>query len=83
MARGWESKAVESQIEAAENRRPYQPPPVPSSTYASSANVRAWSFREPESCRTWPAALNPKYVAVLERSLGFLDDKLKALAAKA
>jgi hypothetical protein len=27
------------------------------------------------------AAVNPKYREVLERSLGFLDEKLKALAA--
>ena len=82
MARGWESKSVESQIEAAEER-------------ASLANRRAVAAedvrreRERESLelsrtrvlQDIASAVNPRYREVLERSLGFLDEKLKALAA--
>jgi hypothetical protein len=73
---------VESQMEAAEDR-------------ASLANRRALAAeeirleRERESLelsrtrvlQDMAAAVNPKYREVLERSLGFLDEKLKALAA--
>jgi hypothetical protein len=82
MARGWESKSVESQIEAAEAR-------------ASLANRRALAAevirleRERESLelsrtrvlQDMASAINPGYRRVLERSLGFLEEKLKALAA--
>jgi hypothetical protein len=81
MARGWESKSVEAQMEAAEAR-------------ASLANRRALAAeeirleRERESLelsrtrvlQDLESAVNPKYREVLERSLGFLDEKLKALA---
>jgi hypothetical protein len=82
MARGWESKSVEAQMEAAEDR-------------ASLANRRALADeeirlqRERESLelsrtrvlQDIASSANPRYREVLERSLGFLDDKLKALAA--
>jgi molecular chaperone GrpE (heat shock protein) len=82
VARGWESKSVEAQMEAAEDR-------------ASLANRRALADeeirlqRERESLelsrtrvlQDIASAANPRYREVLERSLGFLDDKLKALAA--
>jgi hypothetical protein len=83
MARGWESKAVESQIEAAENRRPYQPPPAPSEHVRIERERESLELSRTRVMQDLAAALNPKYVAVLERSLSFLDDKLKALAAKA
>jgi len=83
VARGWESKSVESQIEAAEER-------------ASLANRRALAVEEIrlqrereglELPRTrvlqdLASAVNPKYREMLQRSLGFLEEKLKALDAK-
>ncbi|HEY3456063.1 MAG TPA: hypothetical protein VGK64_15910 [Bryobacteraceae bacterium] len=80
MARGWESKSVESQIEAAEER-------------ASLANRRALAVEEIrlqrereglELSRTrvlqdLASAHNPKYREMLQRSLEFLEEKLKAL----
>jgi hypothetical protein len=80
MARGWESKAVESQIEAAEER-------------ASRAKQLRISLeevaleRERESIELSRARVlqdladssNPKYRIILERSLAFLDDKLSKL----
>ncbi len=84
MARGWESKAVESQIEAAETR-------------ASQSRARQVSQdqlnrqRERESIelsrtrvlRDLAAATNPKYREQLEQSLQYLDEKLKSFSANA
>jgi molecular chaperone GrpE (heat shock protein) len=82
MARGWESKSVEAQMEAAEDRAS-----LANRTALAAEEVRAQRERESlELSRTRvlqdiAAAVNPRYREVLERSLGFLDDKLKALAA--
>jgi hypothetical protein len=82
MARGWESKSVESQIEAAEARAS-----LANRRALADAEIRLQRERESlELSRTrvlqdMAAAVNPRYREVLERSLGFLDDKLKALAA--
>jgi hypothetical protein len=80
MARGWESKAVESQIEAAAAR-----------TEQSRVNqMRAADIsrqRERESLelsrtrvlQDMEKAANPRYKEMLEQSLGFLDQKLAEL----
>ncbi len=84
MARGWESKAVESQMEAAEER----------ASQLKKARVSAEQIqlqRERESLelsrtrvlQDLEAASNPKYRELLQRSLGYLDEKLKALAENA
>ncbi|HMF78230.1 MAG TPA: hypothetical protein VK604_21410 [Bryobacteraceae bacterium] len=80
MARGWESKAVESQIEAAEDRLKR------SNALAQSAAEHSLQ-RERESLelsrtrvvQDLASAANPKYRALLEQSLRFLDEKLAAL----
>ncbi len=81
MARGWESKAVESQIDAAERRA--------SQSKTVRANAEQLSRqRERESIelsRTrvlhdLAAATNPKYRDLLQRSLQYLDEKLKAFS---
>jgi hypothetical protein len=82
MARGWESKAVESQIESAATRR----------EQARANQVKAEEIslqRERESLelsrtrvlQDLAKAANPKYKELLERSLMFLDEKLAALDA--
>jgi molecular chaperone GrpE (heat shock protein) len=82
MARGWESKAVESQIESAATRR----------EQARASQVRADEIslqRERESLelsrtrvlQDLAKAANPRYKELLERSLMFLDEKLAALEA--
>ena len=82
MARGWESKSVEAQMEAAEDRAS-----LANRTALAAEEIRAQRERESlELSRTRvlqdiASAVNPRYREVLERSLGFLDDKLKALAA--
>jgi hypothetical protein len=81
MARGWESKAVEeSQMEAAEERLRR------SNAIAQNAAENSLQ-RERESLelsrtrvmQDLAASTNPKYQALLEQSLRFLDEKLAAL----
>lgn len=80
MARGWESKAVESQIEAAEARSSRL-----AQAQASAEQIRRERERESiELSRTrvlqdLASAGNPKYRDLLQQSLRFLDDKLKEL----
>lgn len=80
MARGWESKAVESQIEAAESRAARSPAPQ-----LSPAELQIQSERESlELSRTrilqdLASAQNPKYKELLQRSLRYLDEKIADL----
>ena len=80
MARGWESKSVESQIESANERRA-----VAAAAVANLENLK--NLRERESLEhsrvrvlnDLKAATNPRYRAMLEASLEFLDQKLASL----
>lgn len=80
MARGWESKGVEAQIEAAEERELQA-----RALRLSTAEVALERERESiELSRTkvlgdLAAAENPKYREVLQKSLEFLDSKLAKL----
>jgi hypothetical protein len=84
MARGWESKAVESQIEQAEERLSQA-----KALRVSEAEISLQREREGlELSRTrilqeLAKASKPGYREILERSLGFLDEKLAALPPKA
>jgi len=80
MARGWESKSVESQIETAESRRA-------ASQRAKISAAEAERFGQRESLllsRTrvlhdMEHATNPRYRQVLEAALKHLDQKLAEL----
>ncbi len=83
MARGWESKSVESQIESAEPRA-YRRPPHTELTEAQSEAIRERDCLQLSRTRIvndLEAAENPKYREMLRRSLQFLDEKLAALEA--
>lgn len=81
MARGWESKAVEAQIELAENksRRPKR-------TLLSAEQIEALRQRESlELSRTRIRHLiqnteNPRYLSQLEKQLADIESKLGQLA---
>jgi hypothetical protein len=84
MARGWESKEVEMQIEAAQER--YERAQRPTATPAEIALERERESIELSRSRVlqdMASALNPRYREVLQRSLDFLDAKLAKLAASA
>lgn len=80
MARGWESKEVESQIEAAETRASQS-----KKKRKSEEELKVQRERESlELSRTrvvqdLASAVNPKYREQLQRSLAHLDEKLAAL----
>jgi hypothetical protein len=80
VARGWESKSIESQMEAAEDRR----------AQSAAAKVSAEEIvrqREFESLqlskirvlRDIDAATNPRYRESLQAALRHLEDKIAAL----
>ena len=83
MARGWESKAVESQMEAAEARASQR-----KAVQATAEQLNAQRERESiELSRTrvlqdLASATNPRYKDLLQRSLQFLDEKLQALSER-
>ena len=80
MARGWESKSVESQIESAEDRRA-------ASRSREVTAVEAQRIQQRESLllsrtrvlRDLEEAINPRYRKVLEGALQHLDEKLSEL----
>jgi hypothetical protein len=82
MARGWESKAVESQMEAAATRSEQS-----KVNQMKAAELTLQRERESlELSRTrvmqdLEKAENPRYRELLQRSLMFLDEKLAALDA--
>ncbi len=81
MARGWESKSVESQIEAAESRSMRGTEGVP----LSAAQINLVRKRENVTLsRTrvlheLETSKNPRYVRLLRRELQVLDDILRNL----
>jgi endonuclease I len=82
MARGWENKAVESQIEEAESRAERA-----QATKLRPAELQIRQERESlELSRTrvlqdLAAAQNPKYRELLQRSLRYLDEKIASLTS--
>lgn len=79
MARGWESKSVESQIESAAERQARVTPQRSREELEREqkrenlALDRARVKRELENCHT------PRYAEVLNRSLAFLDEEISKL----
>jgi hypothetical protein len=80
MARGWESKAVESQIEAAESRNAHRTRPSLTPEQLNKQREReSLELSRTRVMQDLASASNPKYRALLERSLQYLDEKLSAL----
>jgi hypothetical protein len=79
MAKGWESKSVEAQIEAAQTevRRPQR--------FIDPAHVELLRKKEnlqlsrTRVLRDLESSLNPRYQAMLQRALADLDAQLAAL----
>ena len=85
MARGWESKEVESQIEAAETRILHRtPPPELSEEQRRVMRERdCLQLSRTRILNDLQSAENPKYREMLRQSLQFVDDKLAATDALA
>ncbi len=80
MARGWESKAVESQIESAEaensvsKRVQFNPEQLSRQRERESIELSRTRVLQDLA-----SAINPKYRELLERSLQYLNEKIAAL----
>jgi hypothetical protein len=80
MARGWESKSVESQQAEAEVRR--QAPatrPLTESERVRQARRDALALSRTRVLQELQTACHPHHRATLEQSLAFLDRELEAL----
>ena len=80
MARGWESKAVEAQMEAATAGS--QPKPTSTETPEQTRRRQERSSLELSRTRVLKdieTSTNTRYRAILEAALRHLDDKIKAL----
>jgi hypothetical protein len=80
MARGWESKSVEEQIEAAQSRTL-----KPAGDQPSAAQINVMREREnillsrTRVMRELQATKNPRYVTLLNRELKSLEENLQRL----
>jgi hypothetical protein len=82
MARGWESKAVEAQIDLAETRGPYQKADAPSPETLELIRKREnILLSRTRVVRELDTAQNPRYKAVLTKALADLEAQLTSIAA--
>jgi hypothetical protein len=79
MARGWESKAVESQLEAAETRHSARPVSISAEELARQRERESIELSRTRVLQDMASATHPRYREMLQRSLEFLDQKLAAL----
>jgi|SRR5581483_1088663 len=80
MARGWESKAVESQIEAAETHNAHRSrPPISPEQLNKQRERESLELSRTRVLQDLASATNPNYRVLLQRSLQYLDEKLRAL----
>ena len=78
MARGWESKSVESQQEAAERPR-VQGPPVTAEQAARKAERDTLMLARTRAFADLQKACVPAHRAMLEQAIAHLDRRLEAL----
>ena len=81
MARGWESKDVESQLDAAEERaRLAKLPKLTPEQAARNHERKSLELSRKRVLHDLEATQNPRYRATLEAALKHLDEKLAALS---
>jgi hypothetical protein len=79
MARGWESKAVESQIEAAATRSEQsRVNQVHAAEISRQRERESLELSRTRVLQDLEKASNPRYQEILKQSLVFLDEKLAA-----
>ena len=80
MARGWESKSVEEQIEAAESRRAGAAAArVTEEQVAKQREIESLQLSRVRVMRDLAAATHPRHRESVESALRFLDEKIKQL----
>jgi hypothetical protein len=81
MARGWESKDVESQVDAAEERAALAKLPKLTPEESDRKGQReSLQLSRTRVLHDIETSTNPRYRATLEAALKHLDDKIAALA---
>lgn len=81
MARGWESKDVESQVDAAEERaRLGKLPKLTPEEAARNRERESLELSRKRVLRDIETSQNPRYRATLEAALKHLDEKIAALS---
>jgi hypothetical protein len=80
MARGWESKSVEAQIEAAESRRPGRAGRQTTEELERLRQRESLELSRTRVLHDLAAATNPRYRAMLEAALAHLEIKIAELA---
>jgi hypothetical protein len=83
MARGWESKSVEEQIEMAAEKAASlkNASQVDEAEAARRRELESLELSRTRVLQDMAASSNPRYVAQLQKSLDFLDDKLAQATA--
>ena len=78
MARGWESKSVEDQIEAAESRSRLSGPAPTEAELAVRREREMLELSRKRVLRELESSRNPRYVELMRRELAALEEKLLA-----
>jgi len=78
MARGWESKAIEAQQEAADDRTPAGPP-VPAAESARQAARNTLMLARTRALADLQLACAPAHRAMLEQAIADLDERITQL----
>ena len=82
MARGWESKAVEEQIQAAEAKRTrVHPQAKTAEQLRRETEIASVELNRCRILHDLETASNPRYRELLRASLQYLDEKLAVLKA--
>jgi hypothetical protein len=82
MARGWESKSVEEQQDAAARERATRQAPAPSPADQAKAQAReGLRLARVRTLASLQSACQPRHRAMLEQQLAHLDAQLAALDA--
>lgn len=80
MARGWESKSVEDQQDAAARERAARQAPAPTAEDQAKAQQReGLRLARARTVASLQTACNPRHRAMLEETLAHLDAQLAAL----
>jgi hypothetical protein len=79
MARGWESKSVEAQIDDAEKRRAAVQPKVSEAELKRRSELEELELQRRRVMHDMEATRNPRYRQSLEAGLAYLEAKIQNL----
>jgi len=83
MARGWESKSVEAQMDEAEQAREARVRPAPTAEeMAQQAKRDGLLLSRARTLEALQVACDPRYRGLLERTLAHLDSELRMIEGK-